>query len=246
MSETMFPFYLTPGGPALSMELVARLPEEIRADPDASLLLMGCRQGENALALAESFAGRIVGIEEDSESVFYGKMAAAERKLATRVSLQFMAPVATNFRVGQFTVVLLEGVLSSYPPGKVMKEALRVLAPTGWLLASDSCWLEEDVPTFARDVWEGPDHKVLTPPAVRALLEERGIEVLALEDHSEVLDHFYRQFHDTVRGIAKSRFEGMKHQKALVKHYKHEIDVYRKHGGARYMGYFAMVGKREG
>ncbi|MDX9758563.1 MAG: methyltransferase domain-containing protein [Bacteroidota bacterium] len=243
MSESLFPYHLTPGGPDLSRELVERVPEEVRRDADASLLLMGCRQGENALALAGCFDGRIVGIEEDSESVFYAKMAAAEMKLAPRVSLQFMAPVATNFRPGQFTVVLLEGVLSSYPPGKVIKEVLRVLAPGGWLLASDSCWLEEDVPTFARDVWESPDHKVLTPPAVRALLEERGVEVLALEDRSDVLDPFYRQFHDTVRGIAKSRFEGMKHQKALVKHYKHEIDVYRKHGGARYMGYFGMVGR---
>jgi SAM-dependent methyltransferase len=201
--------------------------------------------GENTLALAEQFAGRIVGIEEDSESVFYGKMAAAERKLGPRVSLQYMAPVATNFRPGQFAAVLLEGVLSSYPPGRVMKEALRLLADGGWLLASDSCWLADEVPTFVRNVWESPDFKILTPPQLRALFEERGLEVLQLEDRSSVLDAFYRQFHDTVRSIAKGGFEGMKHQKGLVKHYKHEIDVYRKNGGERYMGYFSAVCRKK-
>jgi SAM-dependent methyltransferase len=244
MTDKHYPYHLTPGGPKLTRALLGHVPVEIREQADASLLLMGCRQGENALALAGEFAGRIVGIEEDSESVFYGKMAAADLKLASRVSLQYMAPVATNFRDGQFRVIILEGVLSSYPPGRVLKESLRLLDPEGWLLVSDSCWLDDSVPTYVRDVWESPDHKIPTPPQVRALLEERGLEVLQLDDRSSVLDPFYRQFHDTVRGIAKGGFEGMKHQKGLVKHYKHEIDVYRKHGGDRYMGYFSAVGRR--
>lgn len=246
MADKHYQYHLTPGGPKLSRALLELLPPELLEDATASLLLMGCRMGENALGLAESFTGRIVGIEEDSESVFFGKMTATERGLAGRVSLQYMAPVATNFRDGQFRVVQLEGMLSSYSPGRVLKEALRVLAPGGWLIVSDSCWLEDEIPTFVRDVWESPDHRILTPPQIRTLFEDRGLEVLQLDDRSGVLDTFYRQFQETVRGIAKGGFEGMKHQKSLVKHYKHEIDVYRKNGGERYMGYFGAVCRKGG
>ena len=245
MTETHYPNHLTPGGPKLTRALLAQIPAEVRTDPGASLLLMGCRQGENALALDGHFAGRIVGIEEDSESIFYGKMVAADLKLASRVSLQYMSPVATNFQNGQFQVIILEGVLSSYAPGRVLKEALRILDADGWLLASDSCWLEEEVPTYVRDVWESPDFKIPTPQTVRTLLEERGLEVLQLEDRSTALDPFYHQFHETVRGIAKGGLEGMKHQKAIVKHYKHEIDVYNKHGGDRFLCYFSAICRRK-
>jgi len=240
----LFPVHLTPGGPKLSRALVAQIPPELRADPDAELLLMGCRLGENLIALAEHFAGRLIGIEEDAESIFHAKMAIAERGLQDRVFAQFMAPVQTNFRPSRFQVVLLEGMFSGYPPTRVLKEALRVLGTPGWLLLSDSCWLEDDVPTYVSEVWESPDHKLLTHEGLRKLLEERGLEIINLEDRSEVLDGFYRQFSGTVKGIAKSGFEGMKHVKGLVKHYKHEIDVYRKHGGKRYMGYMSAVTRR--
>lgn len=243
-SAQLFPVHLTPGGPKLSRALVAQIPPELRADPNASLLLMGCRLGENLTALAEHFAGRLVGIEEDAESVFHAKMAITELGLQSHVSARFMSPVQTNFRPSEFDVVLLEGMFSGYPPTRLLKEALRVLNTPGWLLLSDSCWLEDHVPTYVSDVWESPDHKLLTHEGLRQLLEERGLEIINLEDRSEVLDGFYRQFSGTVKGIAKSGFEGMKHVKGLVKHYKHEIDVYRKHGGKRYMGYMSAVTRR--
>lgn len=243
-SAQLFPVHLTPGGPKLSRALVAQIQPELRANPEASLLLMGCRLGENLTALAEQFAGRLIGIEEDAESVFHAKMAINELGLQSRVSARFMAPVQTNFRPDEFDVVLLEGMFSGYPPTRVLKEALRVLNTPGWLLLSDSCWLEDDVPTYVSQVWESPDHKLLTREGLREMLEERGLEIINLEDRSDVLEGFYRQFTGRVKGITKSGFEGMKHVKGLVKHYKHEIDVYRKHGGKRYMGYMSVVTRR--
>ncbi|MDT8323844.1 MAG: methyltransferase domain-containing protein [Bacteroidota bacterium] len=243
--RSLFPFHLTPGGPRLSRALLAQVPVEIRKDPDAALLLMGCRMGENPIALAEDFAGRIVGIDEDAETVFYAKMAITEAEVESRVSAQFMTPVQTNFRPGRFNVVLLEGVFSGYPVGRVLKEALRVLADDGWLLVADSCWLTDEVPTYVRELWESPDHKMHSREGLRQLLEERGLEIINLEDRSDVLGAFYQQFNSTVKGIAKGGFEGLKHMKGLVKHYKHEIDVYHKHGGRKFMGYMSAVSRRK-
>ncbi len=242
---SLFPFHLTPGGPRLSRALLAQVPVELRKDPDAALLLMGCRMGEHPIALAGEFAGRIVGIDEDAETVFYAKMAITEAKVQKQVSAQFMTPVQTNFRPGRFNIVMLEGVFSGYPPGRVLKEALRVLADDGWLLVSDSCWLAEDVPTYVRELWESPDHKLHTREGLQQLLEGHGLQIINIEDRSDVLGGFYRQFNSTVKGIAKGGFEGLKHMKGLVKHYKHEIDVYNKHGGDRFMGYMSAVSRRK-
>jgi len=240
---SLFPYNLTPGGPELSISLLQHIPEELRGNADASLLLVGCRLGENLLALAEHFPGKLIGIDEDAETIYYAKWAVKEAGMQEQVSARMIAPVQTNFQPGHFDIVILEGMFAGYPPTRVLKEALRVLSPDGWLLLSDSCWLDDDVPTYVREVWEGPDHKLLTPAEVRTLLEERGLEVLALENWSDALGPFYEQFRGTVKDMAKGGFEGLKHLKGLVKHYKHEIDVYSKHRGYEYMGYLGAVAR---
>ncbi|MCZ7558340.1 MAG: class I SAM-dependent methyltransferase [Bacteroidia bacterium] len=242
----LYPVHLTPGGPPLSRDLLLQCPPELLRREDAQLLLVGCRFGEHLITLPYHFAGRITGIEEDSEAVLYGKMAIAQAGMAERVSIMMMSPLATRFQPGQFDVIILEGAFSSYPAGKVLKEAKRLLSDTGMLLFSDSCWLEPDVPVFARQVWESREHKILHFDETVALFRDRGFDIIATVDQSRVLGGFYAQFRDAAQSIAREKFEGLKHLKALVKHYKHEIDVYHKHGGKRYMGYMSIVAKHAG
>ncbi len=239
-----YPAHLTPGGPALLRDVLTHCPAELLAREDARFLLVGCRYGEHALALAQHVAGSVIGVDEDAEAILYGKMAATSLGLAGKVSLQFMSPVSLALRPPGFDVVILEGVLSAHVPTRALKEALRMLAPDGYLLLADSCWLHDEVPTYVRDVWEARDHKLLHREALLRLLEERGLRVVHVDDRSRALDAFYRQFQDAAYSLAKGGFEGMKHMKHLVKHYKHEIDVYRKHGGDRFMGYLAVLAKR--
>jgi SAM-dependent methyltransferase len=242
----LYPVHLTPGGPPLSRDMLLRCPPDLLQREDAQLLLMGCRFGEHLITLPYHFAGRITGIEDDSEAVLYGKMAIAQAGMSERVNIMMTSPLATRFQPGQFDVILLEGVFSSYPANKVLKEAKRLLSSTGVLLFSDSCWLEANVPAFARQVWESREHKIMLFEETVTLFAERGFDVIAAEDHSRVLGSFYAQFRDAAQTIAKGKFEGMKHLKTLVKHYKHEIDVYHKHGGKRYMGYMSIAARPGG
>jgi SAM-dependent methyltransferase len=235
-----YPFHLTPGGPALTRRLISLAAP---AAPVSSALLVGCRYGENVFAASEALGCPVIGIEEDSESIFYAKMAALSAKDA-RASFRFMAPVTLDFADGSFDVVICEGVLAAYPHTKALAEAVRVLRSGGTLALADSCWLDGDVPTFVRDVWEDRSHKILHRDALTAAVESAGITDLRVVDASKKLAAFYKQFGEEVRTIVSGGFEGMKHHKSLVKHYKHEIDVYARNGGSRWMGYLLVAGRK--
>jgi SAM-dependent methyltransferase len=240
MDKTFKPV-LTPGGPALSGEMLKHVPHDIRASKEAALLFLGCRFGENALAVAKHFAGKVIAGDEDTEAIYYAKMELEELGGPPSLSYRTLSPAATALMPASMDVVFLEGVLSEHSASKVLSEAKRVLKPGGSLCLSDSVWLQKPVPSFIAEVWEAPDRKVPTLEELEAQLKDRGFEIRWSRICNGVLDSYYRQFSANAHERAKKGFEGEKHMKHLIKHYKHEIDTYEKFGGRDFMGYGAVV-----
>lgn len=239
-----YPFSLTPGGSRICLSLLRRASELRPFTADAALLLAMGRYGENAIALERAFPGSVTSIDEDTEGVFHTRLQAAAVK-AGRLRAQVMSPLTLGFEDATFDMVIMEGVLSSYPARKALAEALRVLKPGGSIGIADCAWLATPVPTFARDVWESTRRRVPALDEIPALLQDADMTQQILKDESRVLAPFYRQFSGDVRQIAGSAFKDMKHLKSQVKQYKHEIDVYLKLGGDRYMGYFSALAGRQ-
>ncbi len=271
-TRNLYPYHLTPGGPDLTRRLVRRAVQRISSSEktdaslkqtdasleqtdasleqtdtslkqtDMSLLLAGCRYGENLIGLLDTFKGSLTGIEEDSEAVFFAKMAAMQLGLGKRCSFRYMSPLTMDFDAQSFDIIVLEGIFSSYPAARALKDARRVLKPGGVIMISDSFWKLESMPSYVHDVWEAEERRIFTEHQLGDLFEEAELELAFFEIRRNALNSFYEQFTTEIKSITKADFEGMKHQKSLVKHYKHEIDVYLKHGGEKYMGYFtAMV-----
>ena len=240
--RTLYPLHLTPGGPPLTRKLLG----PAFSERTRSILLMGCRYGENALALCESPDVHVSGIEEDSEAVLFAKMAAMESERTDRTRFLFMSPVKLDFPAETFDAVLMEGILSGYPWQAAMREAKRVLKPDGILGISDSIWLRDNPPSFIRDVWESPTQRIPTRDGLEKLFESFSMEILSFEQANDALTSFYKQFDSEVKDISRRKFDGFKHQKNLIRHYKHEIDVFSKHGGSKFMGYALVRAKRSG
>ena len=97
------------------------------------------------------------------------------------------------------------------------------------------------MPPYVHDVWEAEERRVYTESQLGDLFEDAGLELAFFDIRRKALNSFSQQFTAEIKSITKTDFEGMKHQKSLVKHYKHEIDVYLKHGGEKYMGYFTAI-----
>jgi SAM-dependent methyltransferase len=239
-----YPYHLSPAGSKLARRFITK---SIPADAEASaqsVLIAGCSYGEVAFGLLDGFSGAITGIDEDAEGIMYAKMIASQLRCTDKVSFRTLSPLSLRFDDSSFDAIYLNGVLSANPKHKLLKEMLRVLKPGGSIGIADSYWLGPGVPEFIRDVWESERQKVPTKNELESLLAETGYSEISVSDSSRELAAFYAQFREEVKSIAKNQFEGMKHKKTLVKHYKHEIDVYLKNGGDKWMGYFLAMAKK--
>lgn len=235
-----YPFHLTPGGPRLVTYAFEKTGGKNWRD-DAEMLYIGSSYGENVFAMAEQFPGSIVGADEDAEALFFCKSRIGD--LRPRVSFRMMSPVALDPRDGTIDAVIVDGVLSSYNKRKLLREVRRVLKPGAPLLVAAPVWLEDGAPTGIRGVWETREYTVPTRAELADLLAECGFRIVHESDQTRVLEPFYKQFMTDVKKLAAAGFEEFKQHRALVKHYKHEIDMYFKHGGRRYMGY-VVIGAR--
>ena len=231
------PFHLTPGGTRLITRLYHAMHAGREWNTDSVCVFIGSRYGENVFALAEYFPGSIIGIDEDSEALLYTRMAGAA--FGKRVVFRYMSPLQLDFPEAHADLIILDGLLSSYHSRKLLAECHRVLKPAAPFALTTPVWLAGNVPTFVRDVWSGKEYQVPDAQALSLMLLESGFVDINIEDVSRELTGFYSQFTEDVRKLAKSDDEIQKQHKALVKHYKHEIDVYMKLGGKKHMGYAA-------
>ncbi len=233
--------HFTPGGPTLSLELLAHIPPAITADPSAVLVFHGARFGENAIAVARAFAGRVIGTDQDAEAVSYARMQLGTPGTPANVTFRVLSPLATAMPAESCNVVFLEGIISELSASRTLAEAVRILRPGGMVCISDSIWVKTPVPTAIAELWETANRKVHTLDDLGTLAASRGLEQVAQRDASTVLEAFYSQFIEDVRHKVKTHFEGEKHLKGLIRHYKHEIDMYLKFGGRDHMGYGISV-----
>jgi SAM-dependent methyltransferase len=241
-SRSAYPYHLTPGGPDLLRQLLRRAAEPRSWSADSVLLHLGCRHGENTFALRDVFPGAVVGTDEDPEAIFFAKMAAARPGAGERVSFRLQSPLAPGAAERRYDAVVCDAMLGGYPRARVLSALHRALAPGGALIATDTVWLREPVPTFVRDAWDAASFRTLSREAFRREIEEAGFAVERAEDHRGALDGFYRQFGDEVHTRARDGSDDTAQLRALVRRYKHEIDVYLRQGGKAYMGFASVVG----
>jgi SAM-dependent methyltransferase len=230
-----YPYRLTPCSTRDYVDMCSRILRDMQRDRPR-ILHCGCRYGEVSLALAAAYAVDVVATEENTEGLLYARMVAGELPGPGGAHFRYMSPAHLDATDGSIDLVLLDGVLATQGRQKILREALRVLAPDGWLMVVDLYWLKTPPPAFVAAVWDAQGYKTPDKEQFIAVIEEAGFVVTEFADTSSRLESFYAQFSDQVRSIAAGGFEGMKHHKALVKQYKHEIDVYRKNGGDAFMG----------
>ncbi len=238
-------FSLTPGGNEVIIELLKRC--DIKSNSDTNIttvLIIGSRFGDSAIAIAKKYRCHITGIDDDPEMVMHSKLFAQKSEVGDRIDYKIMSPLQVDAANDSFDIILMEGIFTSYQQQKLLKECSRILKPNGKLTIADSFWRKLPVPQYVRDVWETRQFQIPTLDGWHSIMSEKDFQIVWSEDISDVLGLFYQQFGDDISKMSEDDFAHIKKYKSLLIHYRHEMNVYLKQQGHKWMGYLILVAER--
>ncbi|MFD0858009.1 methyltransferase domain-containing protein [Roseovarius aquimarinus] len=175
--------YLSPGGP----EEVSRVLEGLDL-AGKRVLDIGCGSGAITLSLARDHgAAHVTGIDVEDDVVEAARARIAAAGAEDAVTIEKVAPGPFPHDDGSFDIVFSKDSIIHIPDKEFLaRDVFRVLAPGGWLAASD--WLiAGDAPTQQMQdylVLEDLGFEMASPMRYRAALEAAGFERITLTNRN--------------------------------------------------------------
>lgn len=176
--------YLSPGGP-----------DEVRAVLEGidlagkSVLDLGCGSGGITLSLVEDYgAGHVIGVDVEEPVLARAAQRARERGLERRVEFTRVDPGPLPFPDDSFDVFFSKDSMIHIPDKEVLfADAMRLLVPGGWLVASDWLIAHDDEPSPAMRHYlelEGLSFNMASPDRYRRALEQAGFVDVELRNRN--------------------------------------------------------------
>jgi ubiquinone/menaquinone biosynthesis C-methylase UbiE len=195
-----------PGGE----ELTVHLGELLRLSKDSIVLNVACGTGTSAIALANRFGCRVIGIDQNDKKL----LRAGERTLNAGLEskLRFVKSDAESigFDDGTFDAVICECALCTFPDrDKSLKEMFRVLKRGGRIGVADIV-IERELPDdFKKLISKVVSIEGALPEkGYRDSLEKAGFGAIELENHSEAVRALLEKAEKLMRlwDLARSMF----------------------------------------
>jgi SAM-dependent methyltransferase len=156
--EVAYPGYAYPHTHPARLEALARL-FGLTPAPAAGcrVLELGCGDGANALAIAQTLPGAtVVGVDASASAIARGRALAAAAKLGNvELRAEDFSEVESLARLGPFDYVIAHGVYSWIAPaarGSLLELTRRVLPPQGIALVSYNAYPGSYLRDMARDI----------------------------------------------------------------------------------------------
>ncbi len=132
-----------PGGIDLTLELAGMM----RLSAESRMLDVACGKGASALAIAEHFGCKVIGIDLSETNVAEASAIAAGRGLSDRVSFQLADAERLPFDPESFDALLCECAFCTFPDKtKAASEFRRIVRPGGRVGMSDLTRVPEPLP----------------------------------------------------------------------------------------------------
>lgn len=181
---------LQPRPPSHLFEMV----DDIGLGPAASILDVGCGQGDHACELALRFGGRVVAMDPVESSLESTRQRVQRNNLAGQVQVQKGFVEQLPFADGDFALIWCRGVIVHLPAlVPAFRECWRVLAPHGWMLMQTGFateLLEPQEAAMLRGRLGFVENSMLRPHVEEALLEA-GFTVARSEMYGSEFAEFY-------------------------------------------------------
>ncbi len=212
----------------------------------ANLKLSGmkiCVVGTNSEKIAERFSKetdeKIGLIVQDYESLMNSKLILSGNE---NVNVSLMSYESTDFNDAEFDLVYAQASISLTNRNKIVKELKRILKPGGYFCVGEVVALENPVPRFVTDLWDNSDLKPLFTDEIKKYYEERKFKIMHEKNLNKTLAEFYSDISDLYQDQKHQISEQEKsYYKKLLNKINHEINVYLKLGGDKYIGFKSLI-----
>lgn len=191
------------------------------------------------LSLAEP--SKIIIIVDDYDSLITMRYR-LEKSESKNVDVRMMEYDNTDFRNESIDIIYAQASVSAPARNKITKEIKKILKPEGIYCVGEVVMLRDDPPEFVKNIWDSSDIQPLHFESVDKYYEERGFEIIDKKDLSDTLKDFYRDSERMLEKESKDLNEQEKsYHKKLLKKISHESNAYLKLGGDSYMGFMAII-----
>lgn len=209
--------------------------------PASRVLDLGCGYGDGACNLAREFRCRVTAIDISEENIGFAREAAIERGVSHLIDFAVGDIASADFSEEPFELILAEGgVLSFVGRRQGLELVHRNLEQRGWLAFSDLTFLNDHVPDEVKVIFDHQAYQYESEKAYRKLVRDCGFEIqfVSLVPPSgwdNYYAHMARRLEDEKGFFADRRIK-------LAFH--HEIDVFYRLEGFRYVGYLFCIARK--
>lgn len=208
------------------------------------LLDVGCGSGAQTIDLARMTEAQIIAVDNHPPFVAQLTKRVSDMNLAARVTAQVGDMKDLQFPDGSFDVIWSEGAISIIGFSKGLAEWRRLLAPEGYLVVSEYCWLHDDPPDELQELFLDGCSDVGDVEARRRAIAATGYRLLGEFVLPEVgwWENYYVPLGECLDRFKKAH-AGNQDALAVASRSQKEIDLYQRYGDA--FGYVFFIMQRD-
>jgi len=238
MKKIKKPKILLPG----LMEQFSFLKENVEFH-NGNLLVIGGGSEYIASEFTNLSTGKVFLIDHNQESLTLSRMNLKGNK---SVDSRMMEYENTDFHDDMFDIIYAQGSISIKNRKKIVKEIFRVLKPGGVFCCGELIKTEDELPRFITDLWNRAGIDGIYIKQIKEFYDGSGFTIIKQKDLSKTLKEFYEIYQSLFLSIKSELTEEEVHyQRRLFDRLNHEINIYLKLGGLKYIGFHALLLRKE-
>lgn len=212
-------------------------------DPaNKSILIIGSGSEDIAKRLFAASGVKVELIVEEYDSFMNSRLSITNQD---EIQVGMMDFEFTDFKKDQFDLIYCQASIIGSRRKGIVKEIKRVLKTGGILCVGEMMKLENEPPTFVRDIFEASDIDPILYTELEKYYIDRGFSIMGSKNLSDTLSDYYSltlgKLEDSKKELEKNE---LSYYKKLLNQISHESKAYLSQGGDKFIGFKAMIFKK--
>lgn len=203
------------------------------------VLILGTGAEKIAAKFIEEGSESVLIITEDEQLLIQTRMNLTDKE---KTKVKYSSYTSIDAAEGSFEIVYAQGTVSINERRKILKDVYRVLAPDGVFAVGEMTSLKGDIPAFLRSVFAANGMEIVSAESLEMFYKGEGYKIKSAKDLSNTLKDYYKNTERVFsRRVSNMTKQDQAEHKDLITKSKHELNVFLKLGGLKYIGFHAFL-----